>query len=64
MASMCAVVPEQTTAILTLALTFDSLTSGLMHAQGLPWTDYIPTWQLIAQSVFLFLHGQTYRYTN
>ena len=35
-----------------VTLTFDLLTSGSMHADGLPWSIRLPTLVLIAQVVF------------
>ena len=47
-----------------VTLTFDLLTSGLMHAERLPCSIRVPSLVLIAQAVFLLECGQTDRQTR
>ena len=47
-----------------MTLTFDLLTSGLVHAKVLSWTICLPTLVLIAQAVFLLESGPTDRQTD
>jgi len=47
-----------------VTLTFDLLTSGSVHAAGLPWSICLSTLLLIAQAVFLLEHRQTFSPTH
>ena len=47
-----------------LALGFDLLTSGSVHAEVLPWTICLPTLVLITPGIFVLERGQTGKQTD